>query len=382
MDRPPSSRPPSLLRELAHELRDALSPVRSAIDLMRFRRFEPDLSRTLAPRMEHGLDRALGTLDAFILAEQCEDGTATLRPSRTSLQQLLAPLRAALPQALQVRCLIEASGPDLEVTADVARSVEVLAAMLEQALAAAPADATIEVRTAADRGRAQVRVALAADMTSAEGAFESFRSPGGLGRMALRTARCLMRLQQGDLELVHAGAGASELVATFSGEAPGASTARASVAQTPPRPPGRTPSAAVPHTPAAAVPDRDRGAQLRGTRLLMVEDSAQVRRAYREALTAFGYQVTEARNAEEALAAVADAMPAVALIDIHLPGMNGYRLAQALKARAGSAIRLVMLSGVTLDDTTQQISKDAGFDHCFDKARGPKALHGLLLQLL
>jgi DNA-binding response OmpR family regulator len=68
----------------------------------------------------------------------------------------------------------------------------------------------------------------------------------------------------------------------------------------------------------------------------------------------------------------------VALIDIHLPGMNGYRLAQALKARARSGVRLVMLSGMTLDDTTLRLSRTAGFDDCIDKAAGPKALHALL----
>jgi len=49
--------------------------------------------------------------------------------------------------------------------------------------------------------------------------------------------------------------------------------------------------------------------------------------------------------------------------------MNGYRLAQALKAQARSGMRLVMLSGMTLDDTTLRLSRTAGFDDCIDKAQ-------------
>ena len=114
------------------------------------------------------------------------------------------------------------------------------------------------------------------------------------------------------------------------------------------------------------------------TRILIVEDSTEVRGIYREALAALGYTVSEAGNAEEALRTTVEAAPDVALIDIHLPGMNGYRLAQALKAQARSSMRLVMLSGMTLDDTTLRLSRNAGFDDCIDKAAGPKALHALL----
>jgi two-component system, sensor histidine kinase len=363
----------TLLRELVHELRDALSPIRSAIDVVRLRRLEGELGGPLVERIERSLDRALTLLDAFALAEQCEDGTLTMRPSRTSLGQLLAQSRALLPRTLQPRCVLKPSELDLGVTADVERSVLVLTAMLEQALAAAPEGAPIEVESGADAGgHGYIRVGLAAGAPAAAGGFEGYRAPGGV-RLALRIARCLMRRQGGELALVREGSDGGSLLASFGGEA----TARA---DTPPA--AVTAIRAEPERPPSTPPQAQRSAQLRGTRILIVEDSVEVRRAYREALTELGYSVTEARNAEEALARAADVTPAVALIDIHLPGMNGYRLAQALKARIRSGLHLVMLSGVTLDETTQQLSKNAGFDECFDKARGPKALNELLLRLL
>jgi DNA-binding response OmpR family regulator len=58
--------------------------------------------------------------------------------------------------------------------------------------------------------------------------------------------------------------------------------------------------------------------------------------------------------------------------------MNGYRLAQAIRARTGSAIYLVMLSGMALDTVTRELAREAGFDDCLDKMAGPIALRELL----
>ncbi len=363
------NRAPSL-RELAHDLRDALSPLRAALDLMRLRGFAADVSSAMAQRIEQGLDHALATLDAFVLAEQCENGSAVLAPVPVSLQRLLELTQQTLPPALRERCLFHPPDAPIETIADVDRSVQVLGAMLEQAAAAAAAPGAIEVQASRRDQCAQVRVRFPGELPAAGGEdwFASYRRAGG-ARLALRTARCLMALQQGNLQLVADASTGCELVATFRCAAD-AGTRQVSAA-----------AAAEARRPAAAAA-QPAPAATAGTRIMMVEDNAEVRRAYREALTAMGYAVTEARNAEEALGALGEPLPAVALIDIHLPGMNGYRLAQALKARAAGAIRLVMLSGVTLDDTTLQLSKNAGFDQCFDKAAGPKALHALLQRLL
>jgi CheY-like chemotaxis protein len=117
-------------------------------------------------------------------------------------------------------------------------------------------------------------------------------------------------------------------------------------------------------------------------RVLIVDDSAEVRQAYLEALSALGYSVSEAEDAPSALVVASQEPPDVALVDIHLPGMNGYVLARRLKALPGSAdLRLVMLSGMTLDEVTRRESQAAGFDACFDKAAGPRALQALLNEL-
>jgi len=113
-------------------------------------------------------------------------------------------------------------------------------------------------------------------------------------------------------------------------------------------------------------------------RVLIVDDNADVRRSYSQVLRVLGYTVTEAADAERALAALASDPPQIALIDVHLPRCNGYRLVQAIRARAGSSIFLVMLSGTGLDPVTRNLAREAGFDACLDKMAGPVALRELL----
>jgi CheY-like chemotaxis protein len=358
----------SLMRELAHELRDALSPVRAAIDLLRLRNFDADVSRRVAEKVDRGLDCALAAVDAFVAADQSENGTLTVAVAPTSLDQMVEAARTALAPRLagrSQRCEFAPSTPGVEAMADAAKSLQVISSMLEQASAVAPPRSVIEVRAAVgDSGPAiRMRFSIAAPDSVGEDWFESYRGRARGSRMALRTARHVMALQRGSLDLTLRSPSVGELVAAF---------APVDAARLSGRPGSTRPAAANENAPTATGPKASR------TRILIVEDSTEVRVIYREALAALGYTVTEAGNAEEALRTTVEAAPDVALIDIHLPGMNGYRLAQALKAQSRSGMRLVMLSGMTLDDTTLRLSRTAGFDDCIDKAAGPKALHALL----
>ena len=359
---------PSLVRELAHELRDALSPIRAAIDLLRLRNFDAEVSRRVAEKVDRGLDCALAAVDAFVAADQCENGTLSVAVAPTSLERIVEAARTTLAPLLagrSQRCEFAPSTPGVEAMADAAKTLRVISAMLEQASAVAPPRSVIDVRAAAADSGPQIRVRFSVEAPDSVGEnwFESYGGRARGSRMALRTARQVMALQRGSLDLNQRSPGAAELVAAFAPVgAAGVSGRSAGASPAPTSAPG----------PAATAPAPSR------TRILIVEDSNEVRIIYREALAALGYTVTEARNAEEALRTTVNAVPDVALIDIHLPGMNGYRLAQALKAQARSGVRLVMLSGMTLDDTTLRLSRNAGFDDCIDKAAGPKALHALL----
>ncbi|MGN6451487.1 MAG: response regulator, partial [Steroidobacteraceae bacterium] len=224
----------------------------------------------------------------------------------------------------------------------------------------------VEVRTTADTTQPQIQVSFHVDPDTVPHGdwFASYR--GTDGRMALRTARQIMRLQGGGLALEENPAGDFKLTLGF------ADADKDAASQGARRSPSSEPA-------VGSVAERTGGSMTQpGERVLIVDDSREVRRAYREALAALGYTVLEAADAEQALAALEGARPEVALIDIHLPRMNGYRLAQAIRARAGAGIYLVMLSGMALDAVTRGLAREAGFDESLDKMAGPIALRDLL----
>ena len=210
----------SLLRELAHELRDALSPLASSADLARLRNFDAEASRQLAEKVERSLSRALAILDAFSLAEQCENGTLQLATSRVALGQLVASAREALGgPGTAARYRFVSGEPAAVVLADPGWSARALAAVLQHAGALAARDQLVDVRIGGTATRPRVHVCggIDPDNTPGEKWLVSWRA--GEAGMSLRTARCLMKVQRGDLELVTGKRGEWELVISFAGEA-------------------------------------------------------------------------------------------------------------------------------------------------------------------
>ena len=122
----------------------------------------------------------------------------------------------------------------------------------------------------------------------------------------------------------------------------------------------RLPRFASPMEAVATGPTRTpaRGAR----RVLLVEDSADVRRTLRACLELDGHEVHEREDGITGLAEARCLQPDVAIIDIGLPGLDGWELARRLRATdAGRRMILVAISGYgQLAD--QQLSREAGFD--------------------
>src|SRR5215471_17902837 len=94
----------SLMRELAHELRDALSPLAASADLARLRGFDVEESRALAEKVDRALRRMLIILDAFVLAEQCESGALQLAMHPVALADIVDAARQELAERERGRC--------------------------------------------------------------------------------------------------------------------------------------------------------------------------------------------------------------------------------------------------------------------------------------
>src|SRR5208282_942240 len=115
---------------------------------------------------------------------------------------------------------------------------------------------------------------------------------------------------------------------------------------------------------AASMPERARS---QGRRVLVVDDKPDHLELLADLLRARGYEVTEARDASEALRVISDQKPHACVIDIGLPDMDGYELARKLREIPETRdSRLIAVTGYgTKADT--HLFEEAGFDHYFPK---------------
>jgi len=97
-------------------------------------------------------------------------------------------------------------------------------------------------------------------------------------------------------------------------------------------------------------------------RLLLVDDNVDAVESMEILLQAFGYEVETALHPDLALARLDTFAPAAAVIDIGLPGMDGYQLATEIRRRlAGKPMRLIAFTGYGGPDDIAR-AREAGFD--------------------
>src|SRR3990172_8614553 len=87
------------------------------------------------------------------------------------------------------------------------------------------------------------------------------------------------------------------------------------------------------------------GATMAGKRILAIEDHEENRRLLRDLLTSFGYELIEALTGEEGLTAAETQRPDLILMDIQLPGIDGYETTRRIKANP--ALRHIPVIAVT-----------------------------------
>ena len=97
-------------------------------------------------------------------------------------------------------------------------------------------------------------------------------------------------------------------------------------------------------------------------RVLLVDDNVDAVESMEILLQAFGYEVSTAIHPDLALAQLESFAPAAAVIDIGLPGMDGYQLAAEIRRRlAGKPMRLIAFTGYGGADDIARATA-AGFD--------------------
>jgi two-component system, cell cycle response regulator DivK len=117
-------------------------------------------------------------------------------------------------------------------------------------------------------------------------------------------------------------------------------------------------------------------------RILVVEDQPDNRQIIRDMLSATDYEVAEAEDGEEALAAIAKQRPDLILMDIQLPILDGYEATRRIKA--DPALRTIPIIAVTSYALSGEAEKarEAGCDDYVPKPYSPRELLAKIRQYL
>ena len=156
--------------------------------------------------------------------------------------------------------------------------------------------------------------------------------------------------------------------------------------ETPPRAPRQTPRRAAAHEGGEGgegAPEARGGAELKGskTRALIVDDSPDVTEMLATMMRFAGYEVATALSAPEAFEAARRERFDVVVSDIGMPGMNGYQLAEALRALPGyEHVPLVAVTGFTMFDDRER-ARASGFDGFLTKPIKPSDLLDIVKRL-
>jgi CheY-like chemotaxis protein len=128
-------------------------------------------------------------------------------------------------------------------------------------------------------------------------------------------------------------------------------------------------------------PSDQAGSTARSLRVLVVDDSPDAAKVFGMLMETYGCQVRTAHDGPGALELAVEYRPDVVMLDIGLPGMDGYEVAKRIRGEA--AIRDVVLVATTGygQDTDRVRSREAGFDHHLVKPVGIDAMQKILEQV-
>ena len=117
-------------------------------------------------------------------------------------------------------------------------------------------------------------------------------------------------------------------------------------------------------------------------RILVIEDQADNRQILRDLLTSADFEVIEAADGEEGVAAAAAQRPDLILMDIQLPLMDGYEATRRIKANpALRAIPIIVITSYALSGDEDK-SRAAGCDAYFSKPFSPRQLLAKIREFL
>ena len=338
------------LAMLGHELRNPLAPILTALQLMRLRGGSVlEHERTVIERQTRHLVRLV---DDLLDVSRIARGKIELRRERLDVADAVAKaIEMASPLLEERKHRLDVRVPrGLAVIADPARLAQIVANLLTNAAKYTDIGGRVTVKGTLEGDMVTVRVAdsgIGIDPAILPRVFDMFtqerqtldRTSGGLG-LGLTIVRNLVQLHGGTVEAYSEGHGkGSEFIVRL----PAASVATEG-------------------EPAISELSPERQVVAEGVPVLVVDDNADAADMLREYVRGLGYRVTVALDSLAALRAADENPPAIALLDIGLPVMDGFELARRFReSDRHAAMKLVAITGYG-QETDRQRSREAGFD--------------------
>ncbi|MDQ6619408.1 MAG: ATP-binding protein [Pseudomonadota bacterium] len=353
------------LATLSHELRNPLAPLRNSVHLLR--QGDTTAAPALYEMMERQLNHLVRLVDDLLEVSRISRGTLVLRKERTALGEVI---RNALDTS---QPLISSGGHELHVSmpqeaiwvdGDAVRLAQVLSNLLNNAAIYTPPGGSLWLELTRDGDYAKLAVRdNGPGLTEDElpRLFRMFsrgtasgRGDSGLG-IGLALARSIVELHGGSVEARSEGAGKGS---EFCLRLP-LSTAQVSSVVT---------------RPAASQ-------GVHGRRILVVDDNRDAAASLSMVLQTLGADSRDVHDGMAALAVLATFRADVVLLDIGMPGMDGYEVARQIRNRdPADGPVLVALTGWGTESDRQR-AHDAGFQYHLTKPAEIATLEELLARI-
>ncbi|QDE68214.1 hybrid sensor histidine kinase/response regulator [Myxococcus xanthus] len=333
------------LAMLGHELRNPLSAITSGVKVLSVTEdaASRERARALVERQAFHLARLV---DDLLDVERVSSGRILLQKQTMDLSECVRRAVAALESSGRTQAhQVEVEAPRAWLEGDASRLEQVVTNLVSNALKYTPPGGRIRVVTREEPGHVVLEVSDTGDGLSPElqeRVFELFfqaertldRAQGGLG-IGLTLVKRLVELHGGSVRAQSDGLAKGS---TFTVRLP-----RGQVEQAP-----RLQDA--PMAPAS------------GRHVLLVDDHTDSRQLVRELLELEGHTVSEAEDGPSGLARARELRPEVVLLDIGLPGLDGYEVARALRSTdEGRDLLLIAVTGYGLEEDRRR-ALEAGFD--------------------
>lgn len=374
-----SVRKDEFLAMLAHELRNPLSPIMNGAQMLAKVAGDAarvaSISRIITRQASHMVALVDDLLDVSRLQRGLVGMHKTSVDINAVLDDAMEQVRAAVDARRHTLSLHTAPTPAV-VFGDRTRLIQAVANMVGNAAKFTPEGGHISVSASlADDSTLQLVVqddGIGIDAALLPQIFGLFtqgergldRSIGGLG-LGLPLVKSIVELHGGSVSAHSAGSGQGStftVLLPLDPAAPGA------------------PMASVPSVPAVAAPGAALAARRQGRRpgILIVDDNADAADSLSAWLVSSGYQASSVHEVGAAMALAVATLPGTIILDIGLPGMDGYELARWLRRQSGlEHTTLIALSGYG-QQADRARGLDAGFDHYLVKPADLAQLEALL----